>query len=67
MQFSFTDEKIEELRVLIEKEFGEPMTYEEAQVMANNMLELYRLLSDLGRNTTDDPASQPKLLGQSVL
>lgn len=66
MLFSFNDDKIEELRQLAEEEFGKPVTHEEAQVMAKNVLELYRLLSDLGQNATDDPANQPGLLDQSV-
>jgi len=61
MQFSFSNDKIEELRQLVEEEFGEPVTHEEALVMANNVLELYRLLSDLGQNATNDSVSQPIL------
>jgi len=44
MKFAFSDEKIEELRKLVEAEFDEPVTLEEARVMADNLLELYELL-----------------------
>lgn len=45
MQFSFSDEKIEELRTLVEAEFGEPVSHEEARVMASNLLRLAEIVS----------------------
>ena len=40
-----SDEAIEELRVIVEREFGEPVTHDEARVMANDLFSLYELLS----------------------
>ena len=45
MQFSFSDEKIEELRKLVEAEFGEPVSHDEARVMANSLLRLIEIVS----------------------
>ncbi|MBB4302830.1 hypothetical protein GGD81_001866 [Rhodobium orientis] len=47
--FLFSDEKIEELRGLVEAEFGEPVTLEEARVMADDLLEFYELLCRIAR------------------
>ena len=51
MQFSFSDEKIEELQKLVTEEFGKPVTLEEARVMADNLLELYDLLRNIGQSS----------------
>jgi len=47
MQFVFSDEQIEELRVICEGYFKQSYTPEEARVMALNLLELYECLCDL--------------------
>ena len=49
MQFSFSDEKIEELRRLVEVEFGEPVSHDEARVIANNLLRLVEIVTHDGR------------------
>lgn len=49
MQFSFSDENIEELRILAEQEFREPITIEEARMMSNCLLQLYELLCAIGQ------------------
>ena len=45
MMYEFSDEAIEQLRVIVEREFNEPVTHEDARVMANDLLALYELLS----------------------
>lgn len=45
MVYEFSDEAIEQLRVIVEDEFQEPVTLDEARVMANDLLALYELLS----------------------
>lgn len=44
MQLTIPESRIEELRRIVEAEFGEPVTYDEARVMAHTMLELYELV-----------------------
>ena len=44
MQICFSDEAIEELRVIAEAEFGDPVTSEEARVMAYDLLAVFELL-----------------------
>ena len=51
MQFSFSDDKIEELRKLVAEEFGKPVTLEEARVIADNLLEIYDLLRNIGQSS----------------
>ena len=49
MPFTFSDEKIEELRLICEQNFGQDFSTEEARVMSNNLLELYRYFCELER------------------
>lgn len=51
MLFSFSDERIEEFQNLVAKEFGEPVSFDDAQVMANNLLQLYDLLLNIGQQS----------------
>ena len=48
MLFSFSDAQIKELRELATKEFCQPVSLEEAQVMGDTLLQLYELLCSIG-------------------
>jgi hypothetical protein len=64
MPFTFPDEKIEELRVICERQYGRAVSTEEARVTANNLLELYRCFCELARKCGVQPLSPPETQDQ---
>lgn len=64
MAYIFPDEAIEELREIIEAEFGEPVTHDEARVMANSLYELYELMCQTLKRIAGDPQARQELLDQ---
>jgi len=65
MAFAFSNEAIDELQRIIEDEFREPVTTEDARVAAHNLLELYQLLSDCAARMSDEQRSRSGLSDRS--
>ena len=61
MQIIFTDAQIEDLRMLLEDEYKEAFTTEEARQIANNVLEYYEIIAEL-----DETQCDPERLQNSV-
>ena len=56
MPFSFSDESIERLRKIVEAEFGEPCTTEEARTMAHDLFRLIELVGQVPPPDEGSPA-----------
>jgi len=60
MQIEFNAEAIEELRDIVEAEFGEPITADQARIMAHDLVSLYDVLC---RIAEDMPEAQRRAIG----
>lgn len=60
MNIIFTDTQIEDLRLLLEKEYQESFSPEQAREIANNALAYYNIISSL-----DDGSDLPELADRS--
>ena len=58
MDFVISDDKVEELRQIVEAEFVEPVTLDDARTMANNLLELHSLLNALATKMAAEQAAE---------
>ena len=64
MSFAVSDEQIEALRGIVEAEFGESVSFEHARIIANNLLELHKVLAECASKWAEDAGCPSRVVSR---